>query len=252
MNDRESSVEQEDSEDITQHKVWDTIAYYLTPLTWVLADPSEAPIEFEDATQVVYRVSLPDGISAQVSRDGLFAFTFQNSARGLALAADAPFEDAVAHEVMRRRLQILNAHLACLYIACIRNQDPIRTKMELHNSDLILSKSDDSSQLQIIDFRTLIMYLSQRAIAADKVQEIIPYLNRSERRRQTYITEQSVIDSFDLLRTILTHATLSALSFAEILIQSCAAVEQSNYDRSLILSWAVTEKPFRSIACKRH
>ena len=104
-------------------------AYYHLPPVWIGNDPSKEDKNLSNAflSEMVVRKTLSSNIRVQVSRDGLFIFDFSHwepaasvnipewkSIPGEKIPKEVQDAEKKAEEHVYRRVEAMNAHLACL------------------------------------------------------------------------------------------------------------------------------------------
>jgi len=94
--------------------------YYLRPPVWIGAPPigADGNTNLARMRDEVYRISLPNNITARVLREGLFVFDFSTWVSGQAQQTADPGVAIDRWSAAKlQRASVLNAHLACLYTA---------------------------------------------------------------------------------------------------------------------------------------
>jgi hypothetical protein len=198
------------------------IAYHLEPAAWIGGAPPIVRGRPDSAavTQEVYRTTLPVGIVVKVTREGVFAFDFSAWSPGQDPPGGGDF-DANA-EVTLRRVEVLNAHLACLYSAMDRRQ-------QLRIPRMVVSASDRLALADLDDFTSYMDVRHPPLWGIDPVPTIV-------------IAIETVEDSLQLLTKILQHPSPHALQVTDLYLRSCKAWEDLDYGRCLVDAWALTEK----------
>lgn len=217
-------------------------AYYHWPTVWVGSAPpaSGADIDISTLEEEVYRTTLPVGIAAKVFRDGMFIFDFSDWPPGRALPDDGESDfDAVA-AVILQRVNVLNAHLVCLYTALSRRQNISLAKMTVAPSDLIMLKSLDDTGMSFADTRVAALVLARHP--STYVRELPTWFDWRVSMRKVVVEIDVVHESFQLLATILQHSDPYALLITDLCARSCKAYEDHNYSLCLVTAWAITEK----------
>ena len=124
------------------------VGYYLRPTVWAIDAPTQSADDIDPRSldEKVLRDVLQCGIVIGVQRQGLFIFDFTNWPPGRAIGDEST---AVAFDEIARvqlsRVEVLNAHLACLYSAISNLQNFCLDKMSAVPDDLIYKKSIDDS-----------------------------------------------------------------------------------------------------------
>lgn len=105
----------------------DPVGYFIEPLVWVgqppagiePARPARGDVDFGAFEDAVVQCDLLGGnLKCRVERDGLVVFDFETV---------APMSDGVGRDHLQRRVEIANAHQACLCDALYRHESRARS-----------------------------------------------------------------------------------------------------------------------------
>ncbi len=225
------------------------LGYYLWPARWIGGPPANALVVPPFAcvasgglADVICEASLPDELRGRAHRDGMLAYDF------------GPFDDDTTplkqFAEYARRVQIINAHLACLkalaslvadaYIAPATGE----TVVGIEYDDAGDYAFSGGVKVAAGEVGTMIMSLSLARVEGP----VIPVDWRFMRTGRV-ITEDEVRRSFDLLRRLLQldpSRRSDALLYAELLTRAQAALSVEDNGGALIYAWTAAEGMLRS------
>lgn len=227
-------------------------AYYHVPPVWIGEDPFKTDTMPRVSTlqKEAFSKSYPAGINVWVQRDGLFIFDFSKWEPGSPVPIPAvktepgkrmpkilsdAHDQAILH--VYRRVEVMNAHLACLNTAistCEKKSLPVGQVI------------NPSEYLNV--HRTAVgtwwFGLNQywkpihAYIAAHR-----SFTGHPQSQGQRNIIEmQSVSHSFDLLEQLLQSPFSDSMTLITLLLQSVKSYGEHDFSSSLIISWTVLEK----------
>lgn len=227
-----------------------TAAYYHVPLIWVGQDPFKVE-QSPDGNVIhseVIRRSCKNGIRIRVCRDGLFIFDFAKWSPGASVTIPAykrepgkripPNVSAAqdkADQAIYRRVEVMNAHLACLNTAislCDKLALPI--VQEISPSDCLVPIRVSSGEWGL-----------QLNPSGNPIHAYVathwgsPY---STTRPRTIIETSTVQASFDILDQLITSPQQDSIMLAALLLRSAKSYREHDFSGSLIVSWTVLEK----------
>jgi hypothetical protein len=226
------------------------VAYYHIPPVWIgtnpLQDGGASKID-ERCTRKVFRRKLPQGIKAHVRRDGLFAFDFSGWEAGssvvipeISIKGDKPerppkelFESlALEQAKMYRRVEAMNAHIACLY-SCMPTVEPVYQVCS-PSDHIDLSKAEQrklsTSGLDYFPLQAFIKVHTEfkKYLSGERVRGVMPL--------------DTVENSFALYERLLNCHVEGSLNLAVLLLQAAKACAEHDFATCVIFSWVVCEK----------
>jgi hypothetical protein len=184
-------------------------AAYYPLLIWVDAPPSQP----ESVSDRVCERILAQGILVRVFRDGLFAFDFSKWAPSQSASNTLTDADIL------RRVELLHAHLVCLYTAILR------TDSWGPQGWVIVSAADPIFVQSIDDYEGL----------ARIRRPLLPYLDRIS------ASLPAIQASFDLLNTMLQQPT-DLIQIADLYLRVNRAFQVFDYNLCLATGWTLSEK----------
>ena len=212
--------------------------YYLWPAVWLGArrdrttdiDPNELRLE-------VARRKLSCGIIARGSRDGFIAFDFTAFA-DLDPTSEPGFDPHVLRAL--RRVELLSAHLCCLYAAAMETQGFCLAKQYLTPDSVIRSSSLDVDDFSGSGTTQPFDLLMARYPSTYNSQ--FPYvLDWRNKNRLTTISEATLDRSFSLFDEAVALADDQLLTQLHRHLLAAALFEQHDYGLSLSGSWTNSE-----------
>ncbi|MGP0593566.1 hypothetical protein ACTRXD_13675 [Nitrospira sp. T9] len=240
-------------------------AYYHCPPVWVEADPfigcQNPPVSTQ--REEVFKKSLASGIRVVVSRDGLFVFDF-NDWLPRAEMPDLNFDDILDNSIppitskmvmqnpkfqrfmevsqqevanVYRRVEVMNAHLACLNTAlqtCQKESWPILQFISAGEYLKVDRGQDEIRRLNLIASHSPYhAYIEKFRSTTDTPTEC---------PTRQLVTIQTVEKSFEILDSIIKSPIPDSLKLVTMLLQSARAYRDHDFSGSIILSWTVLEK----------
>ena len=203
-------------------------AYFHIPALWLNKEPSND----NEIYEIISEKTLNCGIRVKARRDGLFIFDFSNW-KPASISPDAP--DKEIEEVVRKRISVMNVHLACLNTSTsfVGNM-AMPIKQIITATDYILLPNFESNQI-IIDtlpiWSPIIVYL-QTYMSSSKISKT----------RNLILSCEIVERSYELLDDLLIHGSEETLIIAILLYNAVKHYTDHDFSTSLILSWAAIEK----------
>lgn len=222
----------------TQETFTDPVGYFIEPLVWVghppagiePAKPATSDVDFDAFQDVLVQRDLLNGnLKCRVERDGLVVFDF---------GTVAPTSDGDGRDHLQRRVEIANAHQACLCDALHRDESRVRSGLVavtphsfLHLSGrnkpgggAILPRTPSGSGAFLARFEAL-----------HPEHGIDLRLMRIET-----VPTQAMEASLGLLDIILEKGD-QIVGLVDLMLRAAAAYTDHNFSLSLIQSWAVSE-----------
>ena len=217
------------------------LGYYLWPIRWVGAAPAWVPAFHGPSAEaklddVIVEVTLPDGLRSRAYRDGMLAYDFSAEHNPEAL-----FADNIA--TYARRLQIINAHLACLKASLTHHVQIAPATSE--NAVGFSWEQDDGYALTGgvagTGGETGIMMIS---LARARVEQPLGPLDWRFIRMGAVVSEDQVARSYGLLRRLLEiggdHRG-DVLLQAELLLRADGALSVQDNAGALVYAWTAAE-----------
>lgn len=218
-------------------------AYYHWPAIWVGDAPHTSGVEINLAAlgDEVCRTTLPGPLEAQVLREGRFVFDFSAWPPGRALEAgpdgvDRDFDAAA--RVILRRVELMNAHLVCLYTAIARRQQYHVGKMVLAPRDLISMRSMDEEGGSFGEGWVGALSMSRYPTT----YALPPMADWRVMARYPVVEIETVAESFRILSAVLQHPGEQTLPLVALLAHSCKAFEDHDYSLCLVTAWTIAER----------
>jgi len=222
---------------------------YYWPDIWAEGKPGVLQLESDSIHDLVCSTKITQDIRVKVFRLGFFVFDFSNWKDPLSQKKGTRDETNRLVKQKMRRVAVFNAHLLCLYKAIWEIQEFAMWKTLISHQDVIsMNNFDDPfSNMAAGRFGTL-MDIAHRPSLDHPSTDISHPVGAAEIRwlRAYYsriVVSQAALDrSFELLNSILDHASEHSLMNAETLSFSCKAFEDHNYNLCLITAWGIIEK----------
>jgi hypothetical protein len=216
------------------------VGYYLWPPVWIDRNFSNPHITSADRQMLRQTIEfdLPSGLKALVMRDGYISFDFTN-ANLYVSASSSPADDFdQAAERLYQSVSVLNAHLACLYMALSERQHFALHKMVLTPREVITSQTG-AGDWAVIDMRLSECLLFSFEYVKKSYHEIVMDWRFSS--RVFTVSLETLEYSFELLNQILAHPDGRLLQLVELYLRSLNAYEDHNFHSCLITAWAIIE-----------
>lgn len=219
------------------------VGYYLRPTVWIIDAPTERTGDIDPTSldEELLRIPLDCGIIVAAQRQGLFIFDFTNWAPGQAIAdgrASESFDETA--RVQLNRVEVLNAHLACLYSAISTFQKFCLDKMSAVPDDLIYKKSIDDAGMSfgnpIVGALALAPFRSTYAAGVPRAFDW-----RLATRSPT-IERPTIEASLVQLNAIIQHPSELALPLCAFVTQAAESYENHNYSLCLVIAWTICER----------
>ncbi len=227
-------------------------AYYHLPPIWVGEDPfanNAAPTKSALEKEILTR-KLSAGIQAWVHKDGLFIFDFSNWNPGSSVVIPLvksepgkkmpkPLAEANQKAVLHvyRRVEVMNAHLACLNTAlglCEKRALPVGQVISPSEHINIHRTAAGTWWFGLNPYWSPIhAYIAAQRGVTD---------HTSEHKQRQLIAIESVEKSFELLDDLLDCSATDSPKLVTLLLQSVKAYREHDFSGSLIISWTVLEK----------
>jgi hypothetical protein len=228
---------------VSKKLISNAVGYYLRPTVWVIDAPTMAggDIDPRSLDHELLRVTLNCGVVAGVQRQGLFVFDFTNWRPGRAIGDDStnpPFDEIA--RVQLNRVEVVNAHLACLYSAISTLQNFCLEKMSAAPEDLIYKNSIDDSGMSFGN--PIVMALALAPYPGTYPGGIPRSFDWRLNFRMLTIQRKTIETSFEHLDQIIAHPSGLALSLSALLTQAAVLYESHNYSLSLVISWTLCER----------
>jgi hypothetical protein len=215
------------------------VAYFHWPPVWFGEQPEHIDSS-DDLSRMVYHTQLQNNIDVIVQQKGVVIFTFLKTSDGhidpsTAMPPSNEEKKSIENAIYWR-IQVMNAHLICLYSAI---------GMRHHGRHLRKMTITPSSLLRYAD-NAFISAHNNSAIAEMHFVECanaIPSNFLWWREKRELTIERDTLDlSFQILTNILQHKKKDALQLVQLFARSCYAYEDHEFDLSLITAWAVIER----------
>jgi hypothetical protein len=200
----------------------DTIGYFIVPAVSFIE-----PFSPETGEGEVLRLRLTSGITISVQRRGLMFFSFREWIAPPLKNEEASGFDRRAKRQLQR-LEVLNAHLACLHSALSAVQQIAIEKLEVSPRDVIVRSDDDFDRAAgMAGSGTLLLEWHRRLP--------IPGLT---------ISKAALLSSFQILDDILTKHP-EALELVALLSRAATDYENHNYAQAVVTAWTIAERLVR-------
>jgi hypothetical protein len=228
---------------VTPETFTEPVGYFIDPLVWVGSAPAgiEPPqpandVDFRAFEDIVVQHDLLDGdLKCRVERDGLVVFDFETV---------APSPDGHGRDHLQRRVEIANAHQACLCDALYRQESRARSGLAAvtPHSFLRLSGRNEPGQGAVLP-RTPsgsgAYFARFEALHAEHAIDL--RLIRIET-----ISISAMKASLELLDVVLAKGD-QIVGLLDLMLRAAAAYTDHNFSLSLIQSWAVSEALVRRV-----
>jgi hypothetical protein len=217
------------------------LAFYLMPPRWIRSAPTGFPgplhaIRLSELRDLIVETDLPGGLRARAFRDGMLAYDFT------AWGGHDPNDPRTAFDMHTRRVQLINAHLACLQASM-----KVRTPMAIASTENVAGVSYDgegphkAGDLLILGGgadagAVLELHLARpngpHPSGLDyRFSRLLPIIEEDEiRRSYTLLAELLESDQADV-----------ALLRAELLVRSQSALAVADAGGALIYAWTAIE-----------
>lgn len=230
-----------------------SVAYYHLPPVWVGNDPFKegANPSRHSLSEVVLTKTLPSRISVRVCRDGLFIFNFSDWGSGAPITIpewkSSPGEkvpkkvqdaERKAEEHVYRRVEAMNAHLACLNSAISMCQlAGVRIGQVVSPSDVLNLHWRSSGRWEF----GLNPYGSPMHAYVTFQRNLLAEGSRQS-RRSLVLSMETIEKSFETFEALVSSNVSDCLTMSAILLQSVKTYGAHDFSTSLTMSWTVLEK----------
>lgn len=218
--------------------------YYIWPAVWIgerVTDTEFAtflPIATQRMADEVLRVAVEQDIYVRAYRDGLVMFDFTTATPCPEFPA-RDFNHAIVAVRSLARVQLLNAHLACLSTATANVMQLSFQPSTVTTRDL-LSFGDPDEQSLAFGSHSLAtpLYLAR---FPSTYPQTLP--NHADWRviHRLVLSRETIGASFSLLRSLMSYAREDLLPLADLIQRAGAAVTDNNYPLAVFLGWSACE-----------
>lgn len=219
--------------------------YYIEPLTWIdqvprgIENPAEE-IDYKAFGDEMVRRDLMGGLlPCRVDRDGLVMFEFSDVAPQATLAGGE-----IADDDTRRRIEIINAHQACLLTAMLDIERRAKALQVISTPHLLFRAR--GLNLNEANFTFPNLGDGRNAISARTYVSWDRFSNNILIRPGSPISLQIVELSLDLLDDVLAQPE-PVTGLVDLLYRASVAFVDYNFSLSLIQAWAVCEALLQEI-----
>ncbi len=205
---------------------WDTplpdaIGYFIVPAVSLVQ-----PFTRQDGDKEVLRLRLKSKITVSAQCRGLLFFGFRDWNPPAVQGKASGFDRRANRQL--QRLEVLNAHLACLYSALRASQNAAMDKLEVAPRDVIVRAGDD--------FDTP-AGMGGSGILLVHWHEELPV-------RGLTISEAVLRSSFEMLDLILTQQP-ETLELVALVNRAAVYYEEHNYAQAIVTAWTIAERLVR-------
>jgi hypothetical protein len=225
-------------------------AYYVWPLVWIGSVPDNVhvsvgqgemppPLVLDQLEEAIVTVELSHGIRARAHRDGLLVFDFSEWAPYRdASPAERRFEDLA--KLVLRRVALMNAHVACLLTALLRDQNlGLRATALSPASIFPMHPYEQPQTVGLPDPRLGHVYGARYPSTYGAHAPMVLDWRISGRLlietatiESSFVQLESMLNGEDPDRTI---------ALADLLVRAVAAYSDHDYSQALITAWTVIE-----------
>ncbi len=224
-------------------------AYYLWPPVWVGGEPTATGMNMNlnELTTIVYERQIQSSMSMKVHRDGMFIFDLSSWERGIfpldmALQSQETIQDAV-QAMMQSRVELLNAHLACLYTAIGRIDGYALGTMTLSPWNIIDFETFDG-QMKPVSPRSDDLLQRLYMLKTENDPNYLsgsPILSGLRIGMRPVISIAAVEEAFRLFLVKLQSPNARVLLFVDLYMRACKAYEDYNDSVCLVTAWTLIE-----------
>jgi hypothetical protein len=211
------------------------LGFYLQPPAWVISKPPlTEPPPFGELREEVYSTQLKCGITAVVSRDGLFMFDFQAWRLGQPIDSSSRADN----EARRNRFAAMNAFLAGLFTEFFRGTGqrselmtidvPPVTSERLHGSGFGVRSTPVAHLMQILD--------------PGSYERGKPFTEDRRLLRSRVLSRACVEAAFERFDHLADSDDASHVDIADLMLRACSAHANYSPHGSLMQSWPVAER----------
>lgn len=231
-----------------------SIAYYHLPPVWIGDDPSKegANPSRHSLSEGVFTKTLSSRIRVQVCRDGLFIFNFSDwgpgspvtipgwkSSPGEKVPKEVQDAERKGEEHVYRRVEAMNAHLACLNSAissCQLVGMPIGQVVS--PSDVLNIHRRNSGGWEF----GLNPYSSPMHASVTIQRNLLSGEGLTQFQRNHVLSIGTIEKSFEIFEALISSNVPDCLTMAAILLQSVKSYREHDFSTSLTMSWTMLEK----------
>jgi len=227
--------------------------YYIPPKAWLGKQPrkgggpdkhlTDDNFDVSQLSDIVFEDQLPCGIHVRAYCDGLFLFDF----RGVDGFTHEPAPeqlDSFENTALLRleRTEVLNAHVVCLRDSLSRLQNWGLPYQSVTPHDLVSHAADDDPRKGVgfKSARDADLHMARYATA------YVPWYPKTfDRRIQgrfLKIETDTIADSFSRLQNLIAFDSKLPLRLASLYNFAIVSLQDHDYPRSLITSWAIIER----------
>lgn len=224
---------------------WACFGYYLEPLVWIDQEPrgvDDPAGEIDYAAfgdEVVRRDLMDSRLPCRVDRDGLVVFDFSEVAPQATLA-----KGEIADDDSRRRIEIINAHQACLLTAMLELESRGKALQVVTTPHLLFRSS--GLNMNESSFAYARLGDGRNAISARTYVSFNQFTSGVLHRAGPPIPRQVVERSLDLLDDVLAQPE-PVTGLVDLLYRASVAFVDYSFSLSLIQAWAVCEALLQKI-----
>ncbi len=227
--------------------------YYIPPKAWLGKQPRkmEGPdthltddnYDLAQLADIVHDDHLPCGLHVRAYCDGLILFDFANIG---GFTPEPPPEELNSFEatalIRLERTEVLNAHVVCLRHALSKLQKWGLPFQSVTPNDL-LSHAADNDPNQGIGFKSdRDADLHMARYASGYVSWYPKTFDRRIQGRMLTIEKSTIVDSLAQLQRLLSFQSKTPLRLSSLFNFSMVSLQDHDYPRSLITSWAIIER----------
>ena len=231
-----------------------SVAYYHLPPVWIGNDPFKegATPSRQSLSEVVFTKALSSSIRVQVCRDGLFIFNFSDWGPGVPVTIpgwkSSPGEkvpkavqdaERKGEEHVYRRVEAMNAHLACLNSAISSCQLlGMSIGQVVSPSDVLNVHWRDSGGWEF----GLNPYWSPMHAYVTLQRNLLSGGDPIQSRRNHVLSMETIEKSFEIFEALISSNVPDCLTMSAILLQSVKSHGEHDFSTSLTMSWTILEK----------